>query len=72
MELEREGHTGLLDYTIDTTDTLSIWHVEVPIALRGKGVGGELVEKARALADEHQLRLNPICPFAKHYLAKHK
>lgn len=69
LTLEREGATAVLDYTIDAT-TLSILHVETPHALRGQGIGGELVEKARALATEKNLKLIPICPFAKHYLSK--
>jgi predicted GNAT family acetyltransferase len=71
IELEREGHTCVLDYTLDVAGTLSIWHVEVPDALRGRGFGGELIEKARQLANEHQLKLNPICTFAKQYLDRH-
>jgi predicted GNAT family acetyltransferase len=69
IELVREGQTAVLDYTIDA-ETLSIWHVETPTALRGKGIGGELVEQARALATEQSLQIKPICPFAKHYLSK--
>jgi predicted GNAT family acetyltransferase len=69
LEIEREGKTAVLDYTIDD-DALSIWHVITPTELRGRGIGGELVEKARALAAEKQLRLVPICPFSKHYLSK--
>ena len=71
IELERDGHICVLDYAIESADRLSIWHVEVPTALRGKGLGGQLVEEARKLADEQHLRLNPICSFAKQYLAKH-
>jgi predicted GNAT family acetyltransferase len=69
IEIEREGATAVLDYSI-AEDALSIWHVETPTALRGQGIGGELVERARTLADEQQLKLVPICPFAKHYLSK--
>jgi predicted GNAT family acetyltransferase len=69
LTLEREGAAAVLDYTIDAT-TLSILHVETPYALRGQGIGGELVEKARALANDKQLKLVPVCPFAKHYLSK--
>jgi predicted GNAT family acetyltransferase len=71
LTLEREGATAVLDYTIDG-NTLSILHVETPYALRGQGIGGELVQKARTLANEKQLELIPICPFAKHHLSKHE
>lgn len=69
IELHRDGQTAVLDYTIDR-DTLAIWHVHTPVALRGKGIGGELVEQARALAHERNLQLRPICPFASAYLAR--
>lgn len=69
IELHREGQIAVLDYTIDS-GTLSIWHVETPVALRGKGIGGELVEKARAIANQRNLTLRPICPFASAYLER--
>jgi predicted GNAT family acetyltransferase len=68
IEIERDGKIAVLDYTF-TDDALSIWHVVTPPELRGQGIGGQLVEKARALADEKKLRLVPVCPFAKHYLS---
>jgi predicted GNAT family acetyltransferase len=70
IEVEREGQTAVLDYTIEPAGTLTIWHIETPFALRGQGIAGELVEKARTLAGEKELKLIPICPFAKSYLAK--
>ena len=69
IELHREGQTAILDYTIDS-GTLAIWHVVTPVALRGRGIGGELVEQALALARERSLRLKPVCPFAITYLAR--
>jgi predicted GNAT family acetyltransferase len=70
IEITREGQTAVLDYTIDDAGTLSIWHVVTPVALRGRGIAGELVEQAITLAKDKGLRLVPICPFAVHYLAK--
>jgi predicted GNAT family acetyltransferase len=71
IELIRENHTAVLDYTIEA-GTLSIWHVEVPPPLRGRGIAGELVDQARTLANEQQLAINPICSFAKSYLRRYK
>jgi hypothetical protein len=71
LELHREGQTAVLNYTIEPTGTLTIWHVETPFALRGRGIAGELVEKARVVATKRQLTLHPVCPFAKTYLARH-
>ena len=69
LELKHEGQTAFLTYTMES-ETLSIWHVETPFALRGRGLGGKLVENARALADENGLKLHPVCPFARAHLAR--
>jgi predicted GNAT family acetyltransferase len=70
LQMDRDGATAVLDYSFDEV-TLSILHVETPPALRGRGIGGELVEKARALAHEKNLELVAICGFARNYLASH-
>jgi predicted GNAT family acetyltransferase len=69
LEIEQEGHTGVLDYSVEG-DTLRIWHVETPTALRGQGMGGALVRKAFAYAAEHSLKVQPICSFAASYIAR--
>jgi uncharacterized protein len=69
IELQREGQTAVLDYTIEP-GTLTIWHVETPPALRGRGIAGDLVEKARALSNEQSLTLNPVCGYARAYLSR--
>jgi uncharacterized protein len=71
IEVEREGQTAALDYTLEPAGTFTIWHVETPFALRGRGIGGELVEMARDIAAKRHLTLHPVCPFAKAYLARH-
>ena len=70
IEFEREGHISVLDYTIDD-ETLTIWHVETPPAMRGRGIAGELVEKARALAEEQSLTVNPVCSYARAHLKRY-
>ncbi len=72
LELHREGHTAVLDYTIEPAGTLTIWHVETPFVLRGRGIAGELVEMARTVATTRHLTLHPVCPFAKNYLARYR
>jgi uncharacterized protein len=42
-----------------------IEHTQVGEELRGSDVGYELVHKAVDYAREHQLKIIPICPFAK-------
>lgn len=40
-------------------------HTEVSDALRGTGAGKKMVEKAVAFAREKDLKILPLCPFAK-------
>lgn len=40
-------------------------HTEVSEQLKGQGVGNQLVMAAVALARENQLKVIPLCPFAK-------
>lgn len=40
-------------------------HTEVDDALRGQGAGKKMVEKAVLYAREKNLKILPLCPFAK-------
>ena len=42
-----------------------IEHTDVDDTLRGQGVGNKLVERAVAMAREKNLKIIPLCPFAK-------
>jgi uncharacterized protein len=47
-------------------DTLIIIdHTDVSDALRGKGAGKQLVQAAVEYARENQIKILPLCPFAK-------
>jgi predicted GNAT family acetyltransferase len=70
FELTREGHTAELTYTIDG-DRLVLLHTEVPKALGGQGIGGELVQAAVRRAARDQLTILPRCPYARRWLEKH-
>ena len=71
LEIEQDGVTALLNYSVNDQGQLTIWHTEVPEHLRGKGIGGQLVEKALALAAEKGWSVVPICSFAKAYISQH-
>jgi len=71
LEIEQDGAIAFLNYSVNDQHQLTIWHTEVPEHLRGKGVGGQLVEKALALAAEKQWSVQPICSFAKDYITRH-
>jgi predicted GNAT family acetyltransferase len=67
FELSVSGLTAHLDYR-RTADTFTIVHTEVPPAMRGSHLGGQLVEAAIVAAHESGLRLIVQCPFARAYL----
>ena len=51
--------------------SLYLLHTNVPIALRGTGVGSELVRAAADLARRDGLTVVPWCPFARRWLRTH-
>ncbi len=46
-------------------DKLIIEHTDVSDALRGQGVGRHLLDAAVQFARERQIKIIPLCPFAK-------
>jgi predicted GNAT family acetyltransferase len=56
---------GLMTYSWAGDTKFIIDHTEVNPDFAGKGVGKQLVMKAVAFAREHNLKIMPLCPFAK-------
>ena len=54
-----------LAYHIPSEGKMVIDHTEVGHSLSGKGVGKQLVETAVDYARTHQIKITPVCPFAK-------
>jgi predicted GNAT family acetyltransferase len=50
---------------------MTIWHTEVAEALRGKGLGLELVTRAFQYAKDNALKVDLVCPLANHLVEKH-
>ena len=46
-------------------NSITIEHTEVDKSLRGQNIGQQLVEFAVQWARENNLKVSPICPFAK-------
>lgn len=46
-------------------------HTEVPVALRGRGLGSALVREAIAFARAGSSRIVPSCPFIARWLENH-
>lgn len=63
------GHLALLNYRV-SDGVFSIDYVYVPAAYRGRGIAGQLIEAALAYAHSEGLRVNPVCSFARAYIAR--
>ena len=56
---------GYLEFTRPDVGVMRIEYVEVSPALRGTGLGRQLVAKAIDFAKEAKLRVVPICGYAR-------
>ncbi len=61
---------GLMTYTWTSDDKLMIDHTEVDPAFGGKGIGKEMVRAAVEFARDRNIRIIPLCPFAKAVFGK--
>jgi predicted GNAT family acetyltransferase len=71
MEIEEDGETAYLEFELDGAGWMTLWHTEVPAALRGRGLAAELARAAFEYAKGNHLRVDVICPSALHYLSQH-
>ncbi len=55
FELEEEGETAYLEFELDNAGWITLWHTEVPQALRGRGMAGVLAKTALEYARDNQL-----------------
>jgi predicted GNAT family acetyltransferase len=67
---QNDGAVAELVYEVDAT-RLFLLHTEVPEALRGQGVGGQLVTAAVGRALDDGLTVVPWCPYARRWLGRH-
>ncbi len=71
--INAEGRqVALMTYTVQEDHLLVILHTEVSDSLRGKNVGSKLVMEAVTYARNHEMRIRPLCTFAKRFLEKEK
>ena len=64
LRIDGERH-GFLEFTRPEVGLMRIEYVEVSPALRGTGLGKQLVEKAVDFAKDAKLRVVPICSYAR-------
>ncbi len=69
-ELEADGELAIAEYRLKP-GRISFTHTKVPDALEGRGIGSALVKAALDDARAKGLKVEPICPFVKHYIEKH-
>ncbi len=70
FELVEQGQTAFADYSRGG-GVLVIPHVETPLALRGRGTAGRLMEGIVAIARAEGAKITPICSYAAAWLKRH-
>jgi predicted GNAT family acetyltransferase len=70
FELEVDGHTAIAAYEREG-DLVTFTHTVVPSALRGQGVGSQLIEGALTQVRAAGGKVRPLCTFVARYLAQH-
>ncbi len=60
-----EERAGVMTYSIPSSDFIIIDHTEVEPAFKGKGVGKQLLYKIVEMAREKNIKILPLCPYAK-------
>lgn len=65
-----EGHEAVLDYRL-RDGVMAITHTGVPKAIEGRGIAAELTQRALDTARRAGWKVDPVCPYAAAYFAKH-
>lgn len=71
FEVATEGLLAIAEYKMTSPSVMRLTHTEVPQALEGRGIAGALARFAMAHAREHQLKIDPQCPYMRAYMEKH-
>jgi predicted GNAT family acetyltransferase len=70
FELMVDGHLAISYYKLEG-NVVSFIHTEVPPELGGKGVGSRLVRGALDQIRAEGMKVIPVCPFVKAWIADH-
>jgi uncharacterized protein len=68
FELDTEAGVAVALYQA-SPGMVSIYHTEVPRALRERGIGAKLVQGALEIARAKGLKVQPRCGFVRHFMA---
>ena len=67
FELDTPAGPAIADYCLDA-GVMTIYHTEVPVRLRGRGIGCRLVEGALIEARRQNLKVVPSCWFVREFI----
>lgn len=65
-------NAGRMTYSWAGSDKIIIDHTEVNPEFRGKNIGEDMVMEAVKFAREKQIKIMPLCPFAKSVFDKNQ
>jgi uncharacterized protein len=67
------GDESVLQYTRTGQDgsVWDLWHTQVPVHLRGRGLGAELTRRTLDYLAAHGARVRPSCSFIRAYVDAH-
>jgi uncharacterized protein len=71
FEIEQDGKTAYLEYTIAGGKILGLIHTEVPKELRNRGLASELTINALNYARENGMKVDVVCPLVAGYFERH-
>ena len=71
LEIKEDDQSAYIELETDGSGWMTIWHTEVPPALRGRGIAAELSRAAFEHARKNNLRVDVICPSALQFLSEH-
>ena len=70
FEIRVEGDVAVMTYRVNGS-AVSLLHTEVPVALRGQGLGEALAQAALEDTRRRGLTVRPYCPFVARYIERH-
>ncbi|MGB3830098.1 MAG: GNAT family N-acetyltransferase [Ornithinimicrobium sp.] len=72
FEIQRNGEVvGHLDYRT-MGNTVDLTHAETDDAVRGQGIGGQLVQGALDTIKVEKMTVIPTCPFVADWIERHE
>jgi predicted GNAT family acetyltransferase len=70
FEATVDGLLCFADYAL-VDNAMRIHHTEVPRALEGRGIAGQIVRAALAYAEANGLAVEPWCAYVRAYMRRH-